>query len=163
MRILGIDPGTAVTGYSVIDHIENKYILIECGVVKTNSKEELANRLHDIYLGIEAVILRTQPKFFAIEDIFYSENVKTALTLAHTRGALMVCARQHQLEVGEYAAREIKQASVGNGNASKEQVQYMVKILLGLKEAPKPADASDACAVAICHANNLKRKSLFGK
>jgi crossover junction endodeoxyribonuclease RuvC len=157
MKIIGIDPGTATTGYGVIEAITtNKFRLLTFGTVKTKASDPLAHRIHQIYLGISKIIDEHKPTVMSIESIFYSENVKTALTLGHTRGVLMLAGAMHNLDVHEYTPREVKQSVVGNGNASKEQVQYMIKTLLGLKEIPKPNDAADGCALAMCYLNRNK-------
>lgn len=155
MIILGIDPGTAATGFGVIDVNGSKMALIEHGVIKTNAKETLANRLKTIYDGIVEVIKRTNPEEFSIENIFMHENARTAIVLGHSRGVALLAAVNHNLPISEYTPREIKQSVVGNGNASKEQVQFMVKTLLGLREIPKPNDAADGCAAAICLFNHI--------
>lgn len=161
MKILGIDPGTAVTGYGVVESVNNSFKLVQYGTIKTSAKEKLPLRLHQIFTGIKDVIQQFKPDAVSIENIFYSENVKTALILGHTRGVLIAASVDEGLEVSEYSPREVKRAVVGNGNASKEQVQYMIKMLLGLKEIPKPNDAADGCAIAICHMNQLKNKTKF--
>lgn len=161
MKILGIDPGTAVTGYGVVESISNKYNLVQYGTIKTSAKDPLPIRLHQLFTGLKEVIQQYQPDAVSIESIFYSENVKTALILGHTRGALITASVEMGLNVDEYSPREVKRSVVGNGNASKEQVQYMIKMLLGLKEIPKPNDAADGCAIAICHLNQLKQKQRY--
>jgi len=161
MRILGVDPGTATTGYGVIDVVGSKATLVEFGTIKTNAKEKLDQRLKTIYDGLTEVILKTKPNEFSIENIFMHENARTAIILGHSRGVALLSAVNHGLPVSEFTPREIKQSVVGNGNASKEQVQYMIKMLLGLKEVPKPNDAADGCAAAICLFNHLAlRKKL---
>lgn len=134
----------------------NRFKLLTYGTVKTSPKSPLAERLHTIHNGICAVISEFAPAAMAIESIFYSENVKTALTLGHTRGVLMLAGTMHNLPVHELTPREVKQSVVGNGNASKEQVQFMIKTLLGLRDIPKPNDAADGCALAISFFNRHK-------
>jgi crossover junction endodeoxyribonuclease RuvC len=161
LRILGVDPGTAATGYGVIEIVQNKLKLIEYGVIKTDAKEALPLRLKTIYDGLIEVIERTLPDEFSIENIFMHENARTAIILGHSRGVAILAACNRELAISEFTPREIKQSVVGNGNASKEQVQYMVRMLLNLKEVPKPNDAADGCAAAICLFNHLAlRKKL---
>jgi crossover junction endodeoxyribonuclease RuvC len=160
MRIIGIDPGTATTGYGVIESVQhNRFKLITYGTVKTKASTALVERLQILFQGISTVINETKPDIMSIESIFYSENVKTALTLGHTRGVLMLAGIENNLPVHEYTPREVKQSVVGNGNASKEQVQFMIKTLLGLRDVPKPNDAADGCALAICYLNRSKFKT----
>jgi crossover junction endodeoxyribonuclease RuvC len=162
MKIIGIDPGTAATGFGVVEKNGNKLKLIEYGTIKTNAKDALSTRLKTIYDGIIEVISRTSPDAFSIENIFMHENARTAIILGHSRGVALLAGINSGLEIHEFTPREIKQSVVGNGNASKEQVQFMIKNLLGLKEIPKPNDAADGCAAAICLFNNLAFKKKFG-
>jgi crossover junction endodeoxyribonuclease RuvC len=163
MKILGIDPGTATTGFSIVESQGNKFHCIEYGTIKTSAKDSLDQRLKILFQGLKKIIKEHKPDHFVIENIFFSENVKTALILGHTRGALIAAGTDENIPFFEYSPREIKQATVGKGNASKEQVQYMVRVLLNLKEVPKPADAADACAVALCHFQKLKYRSLISR
>jgi len=160
MIILGIDPGTARTGYGVIRKIGNKYECLDYGVVKTSSKESLSYRLKEIHIGISAQIKYYKPSVIAIESIFLSKNVKSALTIGHTRGALLLTAELNDIPIYEYSPREVKQAATGYGNASKEQIQYMIQRIFNLKEIPKPNDAADALAIALCCGQNLIINSL---
>lgn len=156
MRILGVDPGTAVTGYGVIDSAGNRHTLVEYGTIKTKASDPLPLRLNQLFEGLKAVIAAHKPDEVAIESIFYSENVKTALVLGHTRGVLILAGTTNNLPVYEYSPREVKQSVVGRGNASKEQVQFMIKNILGLTDIPKPNDAADGCALAICHVHQRR-------
>lgn len=154
-RILGIDPGSRVTGYGIIDSDRGKLIFVACGVVKTTPNYPFANRLNEIFDGINEVIQIHDPEAAAVEEVFLSQNPGTALKLGQARGAAVVAAMQNGLSVSDYSPRKIKQAVVGYGQAEKEQVQHMVRVLLNLKGMPSN-DAADALAVAICHANSLR-------
>lgn len=152
MIILGIDPGTAVTGYGVVSRADDGALaLLECGVIRTGSHAALPERLRDIYEGVSEVMQRHQPDAVAVEGVFFGKNVRSAVVLGHARGAILVAASLHQLEVAEYPPSEVKSAVVGTGRATKEQVQFMVQRLLRLREVPKPHDAADGVAVALCH------------
>lgn len=161
MRILGIDPGTATTGFGLINVEGNRISIIEYGVIKTKASEPLPKRLKDIYDGMLNVVLTHKPDACSIENIFMHENARTALILGHSRAVALLAAVNQGIPVYEYTPREVKQSVVGNGNASKEQVQYMIKMLLNLKEVPKPNDAADGCAAAICHFNHLNRNRVI--
>ncbi len=157
-RIIGIDPGLSVTGYGIIQLDKNANPqLYEYGHIKTNGRESLSQRIFQIFSELNALILKHQPQEMAIEDIFYSENVKTAIVMGHARGAAMVAALNNGVEVHEYSAREVKLSVVGNGAASKSQVKFMVQRLLNQTETIKPDDASDALAVALCHWHRKQR------
>lgn len=152
MLVLGIDPGTATTGYGLVRRADDaKVTLVECGVIRTSSKEPLPARIREIYDAVVGVIERHEPETVSVEDVFYGKNAKSALKLGHARGAILLAAAHHDLIIAEYAPREIKKAVVGHGNATKDQVGYMVKQQLRLKEAPTPSDAADGVAAALCH------------
>ncbi len=151
-RILGIDPGSRLTGYGIIDSIPGKVGFVACGVIKTTVKYPLANRLNEIFDGINEVIQLHDPEVAAVEEIFMSSNANSALKLGQARGAAVVAAMQNGLGVHDYSAKKVKRAVVGYGQAEKGQVQHMIRILLGLSKEPSE-DAADALAVAICHAN----------
>ena len=151
MKVLGIDPGLGNTGYGIVSAVNNNFELIDFGVIKTNSKDKLANRLQIIFNEISQLISNHKPTIFSIEEIFYSKNVKSSLLLGHARGVAMAAASVNNILVYEYAARKIKQSLTGNGNAHKDQVQFMVKNLLKMNEAPKSNDASDALGIALCY------------
>lgn len=154
MKVLGVDPGTAATGYGVVVRGDGGAAsLVECGVIRTSAKAALAERLREIHAGLGEVLDRHAPDVVAVEGVFFGKNVRTTVLLGHARGVLLLAASQRELEVAEYAPAEIKNAVVGTGRATKEQVQFMVKRLLRLKEAPSPADAADGVAVALCHLN----------
>ena len=151
MKVLGIDPGLGNTGYGIVSVVNNNFELIDFGVIKTNSKDKLAHRLQIIFNEISQLINEHKPTIFSIEEIFYSKNVKSSLLLGHARGVAMAAASVNNLLVYEYAARKIKQSLTGNGNAHKDQVQFMVKNLLKMNEVPKSNDASDALGIALCY------------
>ena len=151
MKVLGIDPGLGNTGYGIVSAVNNNFELIDFGVIQTNSKDKLANRLQIIFNEISQLISDHKPTIFSIEEIFYSKNVKSSLLLGHARGVAMAAASVNNILVYEYAARKIKQSLTGNGNAHKDQVQFMVKNLLKMNEAPKSNDASDALGIALCY------------
>ncbi|MFQ5863596.1 MAG: crossover junction endodeoxyribonuclease RuvC [bacterium] len=158
MRILGVDPGTAVTGFGVLEQTKNDYSVVDYGCIQLSSQKHFPKRLQIIYEEISGVINQYKPDEFAIEDLFYAENAKVALRMGHARGVALLAAVNHQIPTSEYSPREIKQSVVGNGAASKEQVQRMVQQLLRLNQIPEPFDASDALAVAICHLHHLESK-----
>ena len=154
MRILGIDPGSLTTGFGVIDYERGRLSLVEQGSINTRRGAELAERLEAIHDGLRLVILRTNPVAVAIESPFAGHNVKSLIQLAHARGVALLAARVAALEVFEYAPRSVKSAVVGYGGAEKEQVAKMVRMLLpGCTTLKMSADASDALAIAICHAH----------
>ena len=155
IRILGVDPGTLVTGFGVIDWSPKGLLLVEYGVVRTGATMSMPLRLRMIHLGLMEVIERTMPDEFAIESAFYSKNVQSTLKLGHARGVSILAAALREIPTAEYAPREVKQAVVGNGNAGKEQVAYMARTLLNLSGEELPLDATDALAVAICHSIRL--------
>ena len=157
MKILGIDPGLSVTGYGVIEIARGRPRALDFGGIYNRGKSlPLAERLQTIYEGVRAVIEQQQPQEFAIENVFFHENVNTAIVMGHARGVAMLAAQQAGMTVNEYAAREVKMSTVGTGAASKQQVQAMVQKLLSMKELPRPQDAADALAVALCHFHRLK-------
>jgi crossover junction endodeoxyribonuclease RuvC len=152
ITVLGIDPGTAVTGYGMVSRNEGGRVsLLECGVIRTSSAQPLPDRIREIFQGIEEIIERFQPSAVAVEDVFQGKNVRSALTLGHARGAILLAAALRDLPIAEYSPREIKNAVVGTGGATKDQVGYMVQRHLRLKEPPSPADAADGVAAALCH------------
>ena len=150
--ILGIDPGTAVTGYGVVSRRGDGAVsLVECGVIRTSAGEPLPKRIREIYEGIVAIMDRHHPHVVAVEDVFQGKNVRSALTLGHARGAILLAASLGEVRIAEYTAPEIKKAVAGNGRAAKEQVGFMVQQLLRLKAPPTPHDAADGVAAALCH------------
>ena len=150
--VLGIDPGTAVTGYGVVRRSPGgRVVLLECGVIRTAASEPLPHRIREIFQGIQEVIQRFRPRAVSVEDVFQGKNVRSALTLGHARGAILLAAALQEIAIAEYSPREIKSAVVGTGNATKAQVGYMVQKQLRLREPPSPADAADGVAAALCH------------
>jgi len=150
--VLGIDPGTAITGYGVVTKREDGSLaLLECGVIRTSSAEPLPKRIREIFEGVQEIVERFKPDAVAVEDVFQGKNVRSALTLGHARGAILLAAALRNLAIAEYSPREIKSAVVGTGNATKDQVGYMVQRQLRLKTPPTPADAADGVAAALCH------------
>ena len=158
MIVIGVDPGISFTGYGIVKGSGNRLNHISSGFIKTNPKHPFPERLKTIYDGILEVIKEFSPDECSLENIFYCQNVNSALKLGHTRGAIMIAAANLGVPVHEYAPTEIKQAVTGHGRAPKEQVQAMVKMLLNIKEIDK-LDVSDALAAAICHisSSNFKR------
>jgi crossover junction endodeoxyribonuclease RuvC len=152
--ILGIDPGTAVTGYGVV-RAGTSTTLVECGVIRTRPDRPLAERLRDIAEGVRELIARHRPDAMAVEDVFYARNVRTTLVLGHARGVILLAGAEAAIEIHEYAPAEIKKAIVGTGAATKTQVQFMLTKLLRLKDAPHPADAADGVAAALTCAMRL--------
>jgi crossover junction endodeoxyribonuclease RuvC len=148
--VIGVDPGTQVTGYGVVrGENSSSMTLVECGVIRTQARDPLPSRLREIHDGISELLGRHQPDVLSVEDVFYSRNVRTTVTLGHARGVILLAAAQHGVRVHEASPAEIKKAVVGAGAATKEQVQFMVTRLLRLKSAPKPADAADGVAAAL--------------
>ena len=151
MRVLGIDPGSETLGWGVVDGSGSKYALVAYGTVRSKQKDQFSKRLLNIYNGVADILAEHSPDVLSVEDTFYAVNVGVALKLGQVRGTMLLLAEQHGIEIAEYAPRLIKQTVVGYGNAEKQQVGQMVKILLKLKEVPTPHDAADALAIAICH------------
>ena len=153
MIVLGIDPGTANTGYGVIrDDGVGLVTLLECGVIRTRPRNPLASRLREIYDGVSELIVRHRPEALSVEDVFYSRNVRTTVVLGHARGVILLAGEQHHLDIHEFPPAEIKKAVVGTGAATKEQVQFMLTRLLRLKSVPQPSDAADGVAAALAYA-----------
>lgn len=162
MRILGIDPGTEATGFGVIDTDGDRHRLVEFGVIRGKKALSFAKKLLLIHETLEDVIHRSKPEGVVVENLFYAANVKSALRLGHVRGVTLLSGVQHKLPIFEYSPLEVKQAVVGYGRASKEQIQEMVRVLLALRDPPAPFDAADALAVALCHANRLRYELKVG-
>ena len=160
MNILGIDPGLGTTGYGVIMSANNKVELIDYGTIKTSTKDTLAQRLKIIFDNISNLIDIHDPSVFSIEEIFYSNNVKSSLLLGHARGVAIAAASTKNIMIYEYSAKKVKQSLTGNGNAHKDQVKFMVKNLLKLQTPPKSNDASDALAIGLCYTFQNKLEEL---
>lgn len=146
-----MDPGTAATGYGLVSRESGSFRLLECGVIRPDSSASLSRKLVEIHDGLREVLERNAPEAVAIEGIFYGRNARTAAVLGHARGVAVMTVALEGLEVAEYSPSRIKNAVVGTGRASKEQVGYMVQKHLGLREPPAPSDAADGCAAALCH------------
>lgn len=151
MRIIGIDPGTGILGFGVIDVIKGKFQMVDAGVVATPAHTPLDVRLEDIYDSLTDIIAETKPDVMSIEKLFFAKNVTTAMSVSHARGVAMLAGRKAKLPIAEYTPMQIKQTVTGYGGADKKQVQEMVRIQLGLKTAPQPDDCADALAAAITH------------
>lgn len=161
MVILGIDPGTAITGYGLIAKEGNHLKRIAFGAILTVPETPTALRLQQISREIQAIIERYRPDVMAVEQLFFNKNVRTALTVGQARGVVLLAGAEAGLEIIEYTPLQVKMAVVGYGRAEKRQIQEMVRILLCLSEIPKPDDAADALAIAICHANSCKQLSVL--
>jgi crossover junction endodeoxyribonuclease RuvC len=151
VKIFGIDPGSERTGYGCIEAAAGRHHLVICGSLSAPAGSSFPEKLRHIHVGLKALLARHHPDCVAVENIFYARNVRSALKLGHARGIALLAAAEAGLPVAEYAPTEIKLAVVGFGRAEKQQVQQMIKLLLGLDAVPSPHDASDALAVAICH------------
>ena len=160
MIILGIDPGTATTGFGVIKIENNQIKLLDYGHIETSKNTPLQERLSQITQDLEIIINQWQPTEFAIEELFFSKNVKTAMSVAHARGSIIQKASEKGYKINEYKPNTIKQNICGDGKADKKQIQKMIQLILNLEKPPKPDDAADALAIAICHYNMLKYNQL---
>jgi crossover junction endodeoxyribonuclease RuvC len=158
MLTLGIDPGTATTGYGLVEEINNKLNLVEYGCIRTLAGRKASDRLATISEELSAIIKKFCPDDVAVEKLFFTTNAKTALNVGEARGVILLTAAQAGFQVAEYTPLQVKSALTGYGKAEKHQIQYMVMKLLCLKETPKPDDAADALAIAICHINSRKFK-----
>ena len=154
MRILGIDPGYAILGYGIIEMRGNRFKVIDYGAVTTEVGMEMPDRLKVLYNSLMELIGRFEPEVASVEELFFNTNAKTAILVGQARGVALLACSNSGLEIAEYTPLQIKQALVGNGRAEKKQVQFMVKTILNLKEAPKPDDTADALAAAICHGHS---------
>jgi crossover junction endodeoxyribonuclease RuvC len=161
--VLGIDPGTAITGYGLVREDDCGLALVEYGAITTPSDEPLAERLQILYRGLTEVIGRHRPETAAVEELFFSRNVRTALSVGHARGVVLLALAHAALPVHEYKPLEVKQAVAGYGGADKHQVQEMVRLLLQLDQIPQPDDAADAVAVAICHIHSARMAALIAE
>lgn len=156
MRILGIDPGFAITGYSIIDYIGNKFKLVTSGAILTEAHTSFPLRLEKIYNDLEQIITEFKPDAMAIEELFFNNNAKTAINVAQARGVILVVAKLKGVPIYEYTPLQVKQAVVGYGRADKIQVQRMVKMILNEENLPKLDDTTDSMAMAICHAHSAR-------
>ena len=162
MKILGIDPGYAIVGYGVVEHSEGRFTPIDCGVLTTPQDMLFPKRLKSLYDMLTLLIKEKRPDVLAIETLFFNTNVTTAIQVGHARGVLILAAENAGIPVFEYTPLQIKQAITGYGRADKMQMQQMVKMLLGLAAIPKPDDAADALAVAVCHGQSYKLNDKLG-
>jgi crossover junction endodeoxyribonuclease RuvC len=156
VRILGIDPGTGILGFGVIDVIKGKPSLVDAGVIRTPAKEDDAVRLQTIFEELTAIIKQTKPAEMAVEKLFFAQNVTTAMTVSQARGVVLLAGKQAGLSIYEYTPLQIKQALTGYGRAEKKQIQEMVRVILQLKQVPKPDDCADALAAAITHSMTMR-------
>ena len=156
MRVLGIDPGTTTTGFAILDFNRDHISLVDYGCIKNPPKTPKAQRLQQTAEDLKSLIHDHKPDSLAIEEIFFSKNIKTALKVSESRGVIIQNAHHFGLTVHEYAPNRVKNAICGYGHADKQQIQKMLKIMLNLSKIPKPDDAADAIAIAICHAHTLK-------
>ncbi len=162
MRVLGIDPGTAITGYAVVEENHRGDLsLVTLGVINTPAHTPLPSRLKIIYNGLREIIDLHQPEASAVEQLFFSKNARTAMSVGHARGVTLLALANAGLPIHEYTPMQIKQAVTGYGGAQKQQIQEMVRMLLNLPTVPKPDDAADAAAVAICYIHRIKLDSLL--
>lgn len=150
-KILGIDPGTGIVGFGVIEAKSGKFRMLDAGVIRTSAKENDSARLKTIFDELSAIIRQNKPDVLAVEKLFFSQNVTTAMSVSQARGIILLSAEQNNLPVFEYTPQQIKQGITGYGKAEKQQVQEMVRTILKLKEVPKPDDCADALACAITH------------
>jgi len=151
MRIIGIDPGTGILGFGVVDVARGKTTMVTAGVITTPAHTPIDERLEEIFDGLTEIIAETKPEVMSIEKLFFSQNVTTAISVAQARGVAMLTGRKAKLPIAEYTPQQIKQTLTGYGKADKKQVQEMVRLQLGLKDVPKPDDCADALAAAITH------------
>jgi len=160
MHVLGIDPGTAITGYGVVGEVQGELQPLAFGVIKTPADQPLPRRLQLIYRAISDLAEEWKPTAAAVEELFFSRNVRTAMSVGHARGVTLLALADAGLDVAEYTPLAIKQAVTGYGNADKAQIQEMVRLLLRLEKVPRPDDAADALAVAICHLHSARLAAL---
>lgn len=161
MLVLGIDPGTAITGYGLVRETEEGLALVDCGVITTQAGQPLPARLQAIYRGLAEIAGQHRPDAAAVEELFFSRNARTALSVGHARGVTLLALAEAGLPIYEYKPLQIKQAIAGYGAADKQQVQQMVTMLLNLDAAPQPDDAADAVAVAVCHIHSATMAALL--
>jgi crossover junction endodeoxyribonuclease RuvC len=156
MRIIGIDPGTGILGFGIIDVTKREPQLVDAGVIRTPVKEDDAVRLQTIFEELSDIIAQSKPETMVIEKLFFAQNVTTAMSVAQARGVVLLSAKQADLAIFEYTPLQIKQAMTGYGRADKKQIQEMVRVMLHLKTAPQPDDCADALAAAITHSMTMR-------
>lgn len=162
MLVIGIDPGTAITGYGLLrENEDGSLYVVDYGAILTSSEQPMAERLLELHRQLSEILLLHQPDSGAVEKLFFHRNVTTALSVGQARGVTLLAMAAQGLQIGEYTPLEVKQAVVGYGGADKNQVQQMVKAILELPEVPKPDDVADALAVAICHIHSARLKNLY--
>jgi crossover junction endodeoxyribonuclease RuvC len=164
MLVIGIDPGTAITGYGLVkDNPDGSLTVVDYGTVQTLADVEMPRRLMELHQKLKEIVLLHRPESGAVEKLFFQRNVRTALSVGQARGVILFTLAETGLSLAEYTPLEVKQAVVGYGNADKNQVQQMVRALLGLQDVPQPDDAADALAVAICHLHTARYNELLQK
>ncbi|MFO0971165.1 MAG: crossover junction endodeoxyribonuclease RuvC [Candidatus Saccharimonadales bacterium] len=151
MRVLGIDPGTGIVGFGVIDVVGTKKTMVDAGVIRTPAHQPTQERLLTIYNELKEIIAQAKPQVMVVEQLFFARNVTTAMSVSQARGVILLLGEQYQLKLAEFTPLQIKQAITGYGKADKKQIQEMVRIILGLKEIPKPDDCADALAAALSY------------
>ena len=156
MRIIGIDPGYAITGYAVLDYTGNHFELVKSGAIETKAGVPLPKRLLKIYDDMQFLVNEYKPDAISIEELFFNRNTTTAIGVAQGRGAVLIIAAKNNIPIYEYTPLQVKQGVVGYGRADKKQVQMMVKTILNLESVPKLDDTTDAIAIAICHAHSYR-------
>ena len=162
MLVIGIDPGTAITGFGLVqENADGSLTAVKYGVIQTSSDVDMPQRLLELHHSLKKILLLHQPDSGAVEKLFFQRNVRTALSVGQARGVVLLSLAEQSLAVGEYTPLEVKQAVAGYGGADKNQVQQMVRALLGLEDIPRPDDAADALAAAICHLHTSKTKDLL--
>lgn len=161
MRVIGIDPGTAIVGYGIIDYNKNKYSIVDYGVILTSKDLSTEERLEIVYNEMDKILRKYEPEFMAIEDLFYFKNNKTVISVAQARGVILLAGKQNNIPMSNYTPLQVKIGITGYGKADKKQVQLMVQKFLGLSEIPKPDDAADALAICITHINSLSSNINF--
>ena len=162
MLVLGLDPGLAITGYGLVEGDDQKLVPVACGVIRTPAKTPIADRLVQLHTDLSGLLTQYCPDVAAVEELFFSTNTRTAMIVGEARGVLLLTLAQAGLEIAEYTPLQIKQAITGYGRANKAQVQEMVRLLLNLRDVPRPDDAADALAVSICHHHSARMMALLG-
>jgi crossover junction endodeoxyribonuclease RuvC len=164
MLVIGIDPGTATTGYGLVREEQNGALkMVDFGVIQTSAKMPMPQRLRQLYRELKQITLLHRPDSGAVEKLFFQKNVRTAISVGQGRGVAILALAEAEIEIAEYSPSEIKQSIAGYGGADKGQMQYMVKALLNLDEIPQPDDAADALAVAVCHIHYARFKAITGE
>jgi len=163
MLAIGIDPGTATTGYGLVQEKDGSLTVLDYGVIQTAPELAMPERLLEIYRQLNRIILLHRPESSAVEKLFFQRNVRTALSVGQARGVILLALAEARLPVFEYTPLEVKQAVAGYGGADKNQVQQMVRALLSLNEIPQPDDAADALAIAICHLHSARWRTIYGE